>query len=196
MTQPEWLSELVELAVADGEDLLVDGVPTSRLYVLVSGTVRVHKDGLDIDRVERPGTFLGEMATLLGGAPGTIQTDVYDPSGALLYQNDSVTGATLYLGDTQLHVAPGGGLATGIRTYSDAGTPVAERASGVSGVNKVVWLCASPNNTSSLELDTTSQGQARRYFDPYGNLRGTAPTWSSDLGIAAEMHSGGSWTWV
>ena len=76
MSEPAWLTALPEIDVADGTDILVEGVPTQRLYVLTSGTLRIHRDGLDIDRTDRAGTFLGEMALLLGGAPRATVTSV------------------------------------------------------------------------------------------------------------------------
>lgn len=105
----------------------------------------------------------------------TSQANVYTADGALLLQTDPTTGATAYLGDTELHTNPGDTTITATRTYTANGTPIAERTSPTS----LYWLYTNTQNTAALETDTTTATVTRRYTDPYGNPRGTTPTWTS-----------------
>ena len=76
MTTPAWLDGLDEVSYPDGVDILVAGTATTSMYVLVSGELRVHIDGLQVDTITRTGTVVGEMAALLGGAPRATVTTV------------------------------------------------------------------------------------------------------------------------
>jgi RHS repeat-associated protein len=91
---------------------------------------------------------------------------------------------TLYLGDTQLHVAPGSSTVTAVRTYSVNGTPIAERdtQAGVSG-SVLDWLVTDQQNNTTAEVSSTTGAATRRYQDPYGNAVGSAVTWSSQNGF-------------
>lgn len=124
-------------------------------------------------------SYDSEGHTATTTSAGTTQTDIYDPNGGLLLQTDSVHGATLFLGETELHATPDGSAVTGTRTYSAFGTPIAERDSNSTGVNTVYWLCPTPNNTAVLELNAQTLAPKRRYIDPFGNARGANPAWSA-----------------
>ena len=76
MTSPQWFDALPARRFPDGVDILVEGQPAPAMYVLVEGELRVHVGGLQIDLVRDPGTVLGEMAALLGGAPRATVTTV------------------------------------------------------------------------------------------------------------------------
>jgi RHS repeat-associated protein len=139
------------------------------------------------DTTARPGQNLtydsdGRVSTVTAGS--NTQSLVYDASGTLLLQSDPVSGSTLYLGDTELHVAPGSTTASAVRTYRANGTPIAERSTtaGVSG-SVVKWLATDAQNSATLEVDRTSGAVTRRYTDPFGNTRGTAAAWSSSHGF-------------
>jgi RHS repeat-associated protein len=121
----------------------------------------------------------GRVSTTTSG--GNTESNVYDANGTLLLQTDSSTGATLFLGATELHLANGGSTASGVRTYSANGTPVAERTTiaGVSG-SDLQWLGVDAQGTANIEVDSVSGAVNQRLQDPYGNSRGTAVTWSSD----------------
>lgn len=102
------------------------------------------------DTTSRPGQTLtydsaGRLSTVTAGSD--TQSLVYDASGSLLLQSDPVSGSTLYLGDTELHVAAGSSTVTAVRTYSANGTPIAERTTtaGVSG-SVVKWLGTDAQN--------------------------------------------------
>jgi RHS repeat-associated protein len=137
----------------------------------------------DGDTTSRPGQTLtydkqGKLSTVTAGA--TTQTNIYDPAGGLLLQTDPTNGTTLYLGDTELHVAPGTTTASAVRTYSAGGVPVAERTTvaGVTG-STLFWLTTDIDGTVDTEINASTAAVTHRYSDPYGNIRGTGVTWSS-----------------
>ncbi|MEO6703480.1 MAG: RHS repeat-associated core domain-containing protein, partial [Jatrophihabitantaceae bacterium] len=119
-------------------------------------------------------------ATTSAGAAG----NVYDADGNLLLQTDPNSGSTLFLGDTEVHVPPGSSIPTGVRTYTAYGSPIAERLTTVAAPTTVVqyWLDASPygQNTVDEEVRSSDLATTHRYFDPYGNPRGSTPTWTSN----------------
>jgi RHS repeat-associated protein len=122
------------------------------------------------------------LATITAG-PST-ENRIYETEGNLLLQTGD-QGATLYLGDTELHLAPGDSTPTGVRTYTAAGLVLAERATtaGVAG-SHLVFLDPNPQSTSTATVDTTdAQTVARRYFDPFGDPRGTSAAWPSNHGF-------------
>ena len=151
--------------------------PTDQFTYNADGSTRAAPGqslGYDID-----GRIASTTSTA-GAHSGTVQTSVYDADGGLLLQSDTATGSTLFLGDTQLHAAPGGSV-TGTRTYEVNGVPLAERSTNSSGTNTLNWLASSPNGTTSLELNSSTLAATRRYLDPFGNARaGSSSAWSSN----------------
>jgi RHS repeat-associated protein len=97
-------------------------------------------------------------------------------------QSDPTTGTTLYVGDTELHIAPGATTASGVRTYTTPdGTPVAERTTTAGGTGSTLyWVGADLQNTQTVEVNAATGAVSTRYTDPYGNARGLQPGWSSD----------------
>ncbi|MFE4949603.1 RHS repeat-associated core domain-containing protein [Leifsonia sp. NPDC056665] len=151
-----------------------------------SGTTDSYGYDADGNTTTRPGQTLtydptGELSAVTVGL--NAQTSIYDPSGNLLLQSDPTNGSTLYLGETELHVASGSTAVTAVRTYSFQGTPVAERSTvaGVTG-STVTWASGDANRTQDLEVNPSSGAVMRRYVDPYGNTRGAAATWTSGHG--------------
>lgn len=136
----------------------------------------------------RPGQTLaydarGNLGTVTLTANGQQQTSIYDADGNLLTQTDPTTGTTAYLGDTELHQAPGTSTVTATRTYTLNGTPVAERdtTAGVTG-STLYFLDPDHLGTATVEDKATTGTVTRRYQDPYGNPRGPATTWASPHG--------------
>ena len=150
-----------------------------------SGTGATDTYGYDADgnTTTRPGQTLtydttGKLSTVAVGAAS--QTSIYDPSGTLLLQSDPSNGSTLYLGETELHVAAGSSTITAVRTYSHNNTPIAERATNAGGSGSAMtWVSGDANHTQDLEVNSTSGAVTRRFVDPYGNSRGNAATWTS-----------------
>jgi CRP-like cAMP-binding protein len=61
------LSDDLPLAtIAAGDVLIAEGAAAGPLYVLVSGTVSVERDGVAFATIDAPGAVFGEMAVVLG----------------------------------------------------------------------------------------------------------------------------------
>jgi len=58
-------SDLPLLTVADGEALIEEGAPSTRLLVLQAGEVVIEHDGVPFARIDAPGAVFGEMAAVL-----------------------------------------------------------------------------------------------------------------------------------
>ncbi|MEQ1768292.1 MAG: cyclic nucleotide-binding domain-containing protein, partial [Devosia sp.] len=52
--------------LAPGETLVAEGASGGTLYVLISGTLSVERDGVKLATLTQPGTLIGEMSVLLG----------------------------------------------------------------------------------------------------------------------------------
>jgi CRP/FNR family transcriptional regulator, cyclic AMP receptor protein len=63
-------ADLVEVTYPDGAPILVEGQRHHELLILVSGAVRITALGAEIRIIDEPGSYFGEMATLLD-APAT-----------------------------------------------------------------------------------------------------------------------------
>lgn len=64
-----------------GEELLAQGPGTGRLFVLIRGSVEIRRDGVAVATVSQPGSFLGEIAALLGRGH-TASVVALEPTGA------------------------------------------------------------------------------------------------------------------
>jgi CRP-like cAMP-binding protein len=60
--------DLAVEVVPSGEVLIAEGTTTGRMYVLVTGTVAIERDGVAFARVDTPGSIFGEMAVVLDKA--------------------------------------------------------------------------------------------------------------------------------
>jgi len=54
------------LGLAAGDKLIEAGEARGEIYLLVSGTLKVERDGVEIARITEPGALIGEMSVLLG----------------------------------------------------------------------------------------------------------------------------------
>ncbi|MER7840909.1 polymorphic toxin-type HINT domain-containing protein [Streptomyces sp. NPDC096040] len=115
--------------------------------------------------------------TKVTNADGTSASYLYDADGNRLLSRDD-SGTTLYLGDTELHVAKGATTATGTRYYTWAGQTIAVRTSG----GGLQWQVTDAHDTAETAVDATTQSLTRRRLDPFGNARGTQPSSGSWLG--------------
>ena len=59
-------AELPELEFATGDVIMVEGGESTGVWILKSGSLRVTKNGEEVNTVERPGALIGEMSILLG----------------------------------------------------------------------------------------------------------------------------------
>ncbi len=114
--------------------------------------------------------------TTTGQGAGTTSY-VYDAGGSLLLQSDPGS-TTLYLPDEQ--IVSNGGTVTGTRYYSIGGVTVAARTSA----GPVYYLTGDIQGTMTLAIDASSLLVNRRYYDPYGNPIGAAPSaWPGTRGF-------------
>ncbi len=57
---------LPEIEYAPGEVVITEGGESPGVWILVSGSLRVTKNGKEVNTVEQPGALIGEMSILLG----------------------------------------------------------------------------------------------------------------------------------
>jgi YD repeat-containing protein len=115
---------------------------------------------------------------------GGMQRNIYDASGNLLLQTDPGQGASLFLGDTVLHQA-GSDPVSAVRTYTAAGTPVAERT-GTTGSSTVplTWLFTDVDGNVDVQTDSTSGATSDSFRDPFGNPTSTGTgVWADGNGF-------------
>ncbi|WP_037682039.1 polymorphic toxin-type HINT domain-containing protein, partial [Streptomyces griseus] len=109
---------------------------------------------------------------------GTKTTYVYDADGNRLLEN-SPSGSTLYLGETELTTNATGTITKASRSYTQAGAPTVVRTTtnGSTTGHKLSVLIADHLGTANTSVDIASgQTVTRRAFKPYGEIRGTKPT--------------------
>src|SRR5512147_1551335 len=59
-------ASLPEVELAPGDVLLESGGPSGPIWILVSGSLRVLRDGVEVNTITQPGAAVGEMSVLLG----------------------------------------------------------------------------------------------------------------------------------
>ena len=116
---------------------------------------------------------------------GNKTTYVYDADGNRLLEN-SPTGSTLYLGETELTTNTTGTITRASRSYSQAGAPTVVRTTtnGSTTSHKLNILITDHLGTANTSVELTSgQPVTRRAFKPYGEPRGPKPTnWPNKRG--------------
>jgi len=113
---------------------------------------------------------LSQDAVTPAGATTAQDTSyIYDADGNLLLTADPAS-TTLYLGDEELTLS--GGTVTGIRYYSIGNMTVATRT----GASSLAYLIGDQQGTDSLAISAATLSLSRRYYDPYGNSIGPAPS--------------------
>ena len=113
----------------------------------------------------------GHLATVT--ATGGNASYVYDVDGNRLISRDS-TGATLYIGPQQLHLSPTNVVST-TRFYGEAGF----RSSG----EGLCWTTADRHGTSTISFKAATLAKTQRRMTPFGQSRGSAVTWPTNLGF-------------
>ncbi|UUU31362.1 hypothetical protein JIX56_16425 [Streptomyces sp. CA-210063] len=116
---------------------------------------------------------------------GTKTTYVYDADGNRVLEN-SPSGSTLHLGETELTTNSSGTITRAARAYAQAGAPTAVRTTtnGATTGHKLTVLLADHLGTANTTVDLASgQTVTRRAFKPYGEVRGPKPsTWPNRRG--------------
>ncbi|WP_327008635.1 hypothetical protein OHA72_16115 [Dactylosporangium sp. NBC_01737] len=110
----------------------------------------------------------GHLATVTDSAG--VSSYIYDADGTRLVSKDPA-GAAVYLPGYELRKV--GGTVTGTRYYG-----VASRTP-----SGLTWLAADHHGSGQLAIDAVSQTVTRRKTDPFGNPRGTDPTWPNTQGF-------------
>ncbi|MET9912364.1 ricin-type beta-trefoil lectin domain protein [Streptomyces sp. NPDC006476] len=122
----------------------------------------------------------GRTATVSTPTGTTARTSkyLYDADGNLLEQTAAVGGTdktrVLYLfgGAEQLTLDVAAKTCTGLRYYAGPdGTRVTRSSSG-----SVTYQVATSQGTATTAVDASTLAATRRYYDPYGNPRGTEPS--------------------
>lgn len=116
---------------------------------------------------------------------GKKTTYVYDADGNRLLEN-SPSGSTLYLGETELTTDSSGAMTRASRSYSQAGAPTVVRTTtnGATTGHKRTVLLADHLGTANTSVEVADgQKVTRRAFKPYGEVRGAKPTtWPNKRG--------------
>lgn len=94
----ELTAELPVVELAAGDVLVAEGEPGGGIWILLSGSMRVLKTGIEINTIRHPGAIIGEMSVLLG-RPYTATVEAIEPTrlrfaedgNALLLSDPSVT---------------------------------------------------------------------------------------------------------
>jgi RHS repeat-associated protein len=116
---------------------------------------------------------LAQVAITPSGGSAKDSSYIYDAGNAVLLTTDP-TSKTLYLGDEEITENTGTSAVTGTRYYTLGGAVVAART----GASTLAYLAGDQQDTSSVAIDSGTLAVTRRYYDPYGNTRGTAqPAW-------------------
>ncbi|MFF2132494.1 RHS repeat-associated core domain-containing protein [Streptomyces olivochromogenes] len=109
---------------------------------------------------------------------GTKTTYVYDADGNRLLEN-SPSGSTLYLGETEVTTNATGTITRASRAYAQTGAPTVVRATanGATTGHKLSVLIADHLGTATTAVELSgTQPVTHRAFKPYGDLRGTKPS--------------------
>jgi RHS repeat-associated protein len=116
---------------------------------------------------------------------GKKTTFVYDAEGNRLLEN-SASGSTLYLGETELTTDTTGTITRASRSYAQPGAPTVVRTTtnGATTGHKLTVLLADHLGTANTSVELSSgQPVTRRAFKPYGEVRGTKPAnWPNKRG--------------
>jgi RHS repeat-associated protein len=114
----------------------------------------------------------GHLATQTIG--GQTTTYLYTPDGDRLLRRDPDGTTTAYLGGYEVTKATSGTL-TATRYYTAGGTTIASRnAAGLT------WLASDHHGTAQTTINPTALTTTTRRTMPYGETRGTPPTWPND----------------
>ncbi|WP_416905708.1 polymorphic toxin-type HINT domain-containing protein [Micromonospora echinospora] len=133
----------------------------------------------------RPTPAAGNQ-TLTWDAEGELNT-VTDSTGQTRYINDAdgnrlirrdATGSTLYLPGLEIRYTTATAAKTCTRYYSHLGSTVASRTS-----SGLTWLADDHQGTQHTAINQLTQAHTTRRQTPYGEPRGTVPTWPNAKGF-------------
>jgi len=100
------VAHLPEIEVAPETVVCSDGDRSGAIWVLLSGSLRVMKAGTQVNRIDRPGAIIGEVAVLLG--TGNTATVIAETACRLRLAED---GAALLRSEPEIATYVAAGLA-------------------------------------------------------------------------------------
>ncbi|WP_405821331.1 polymorphic toxin-type HINT domain-containing protein [Streptomyces sp. NBC_01390] len=163
--QPHTLAWTTSNPTGQGSSYQYDAVGNTKVRDLSATT-----QNLIWTRENKPATITDD---------GTTTTYVYDATGNRLLEN-SPSGSTLYLGETEVTTNATGAITRTSRAYAHPGAPTVVRttSNGATTGHKRNVMLADHLGTANTTVDATTAGQpvTRRAFKPYGELRGPKPT--------------------
>jgi RHS repeat-associated protein len=106
---------------------------------------------------------------------------IYDADGNRLIQAEP-SKTTLYLPGEDLVRTNATNTVTATRYYTWAGQTCGMYSNG-SGAGRLTWLISDPQGTQQIEIDNGNQAITQRRQAPYGEPRGTNPTWLNPRGF-------------
>ncbi|MEV3875101.1 polymorphic toxin-type HINT domain-containing protein [Streptomyces sp. NPDC049906] len=126
-----------------------------------------------------------KLDSISDSTSGTTTRYVYDAAGNRILEN-SATGSTLYLGETELTTNASGTITRASRTYSQAGTPAVTRTTTNGATTAHVLNALIPDHLGTANTTVEligNQTVTRRAHKPYGEARGPQPsTWPNKRG--------------
>jgi RHS repeat-associated protein len=122
----------------------------------------------------------GRLATVTQGGK-TVEENLYDAEGTRLIRRDPA-GATLFLPgmEVRLNGTGAGYTMSATRYYSFNGQIVASRTPTNQSLS---WLFGDHQGTQQIAVNAYSQQVQTRRQTPYGETRGTPPTWPNGKGF-------------
>ncbi|WP_327009848.1 hypothetical protein OHA72_23030 [Dactylosporangium sp. NBC_01737] len=158
---------------------------TGKRHTLTSVTAAGGSSGTDSYTYDNAGNMLTRNVT---GKPG--QTLTWDVEGHLATVTDSTgTSSYIYGADGTRLVAKDPAGATvyldGYELRKVGSTVTCTRFYGVASRTPagLTWITADHHGTGQLAVDAATQAVTRRRTDPFGNPRGTDPTWPNTKGF-------------
>ncbi|HEV2373270.1 MAG TPA: RHS repeat-associated core domain-containing protein [Streptosporangiaceae bacterium] len=121
----------------------------------------------------------GKLASVTASGPSGGKTSyVYDANGGLLLQ-ENPGSTTLFLPDEQLTENTLTQAVTGTRYYSLGSVTIGALTGG-----QLSYLTGNTQGTDTIAVNSSNLTPTYRYYDPYGNPVGTAPSsWPGERGF-------------
>jgi len=83
-------SDLPQMSLSKGDNLIEEAVSTDRLYVLKTGAFEIVRNGVRVVVIDEPGAFLGEISVVLGTAPMASVVAVQDSTVHVVDQASAI----------------------------------------------------------------------------------------------------------
>lgn len=169
--QPHTMTSIASSPAGQGSTYTYDAVGNTKVRDLASGAQ------------DLKWTSENKLDTITVGSKKT--TYVYDATGNRILEN-SPSGSTLYLGETEVTTSSAGAVTRASRSYGQPGAPMVTRTatSGATTGHQLSALLADHLGTANTAVALSSgQTVTRRAAKPYGELRGPKPaSWPNKRG--------------